>query len=322
MMRHQFAAGLPIVRVLRQQAERGPPVTRAMMGRVQERVEAGEALGAAFAHEQAMLPPLFLAMVQLADETGHLPEVLEELERYFTLEQSLRRQFRNQSILPVIQFVFAIFIVAGLILILGMLAGSGKPLMSFFGLSGGPGALAFLASVAGVIVSIALLWQVLRSFTRQKASVDRLVLRVPVLGPTLEALLMGRLALALQLTLDSGLAITRALRLSLRATGNAAYSEAADRVVRMLKDGNTLYEALALVRLFPEEFMQIIAAAEEAGRVPEAMRQQAEYYYEEAARRLKLLAQAASFGLWLLYAAFMVFMIFRIASVYLNALGI
>jgi type IV pilus assembly protein PilC len=321
-MRHPFAAGLPIVRVLRMQVERGPPAARAMMGRVLDRVQAGEPLGAAFAREEAMVPPLFLAMLQLADETGHLPEVLEELERYFTLEQSLRRQFRNQSILPVIQFVFAVFIIAGLIFILGMLAGPGKPLLSFFGLSGGAGALAFLASVAGVIASVALVWYVLRSFSRQRASVDRLVLRVPVLGTTLEALLMGRFTLALHLTLDSGLAITRALRLSLRATGNAAYSQAADGVVRVLKDGQPLYEALAIARLFPEEFMHIIAAAEEAGRVPESMRQQAEYFYEEAARRLKLLAQAASMGLWLLYAAFMVYMIFRIANIYLSALGI
>ncbi len=182
--------------------------------------------------------------------------------------------------------------------------------------------MAFLAVVVGTVVGAIVLWKSLRSMTRQRATADRVLLRVPVIGPCLEALAMGRFALALQLTLDSGLSIAKALRLSLRATGNAAYAAAADDVARVLKSGQTLYEALALSGVFSEEFLQIIVTAEEAGRVPEVMRQQTEYYYEEAARRLKGLAQAANMGLWLLYAGFMIYMIFRIAGVYFNALGI
>ena len=99
-------------------------------------------------------------------------------------------------------------------------------------------------------------------------------------------------------------------------------SDDIDAVTQGIKAGRSLYEALADSGLFSEEFLQVIATAEEAGSIPEAMRQQARYYQEEAARRLTALAGAASMGLWVLYAGFMIWAIFRIANVYLSALGI
>ncbi len=321
-LRHQLGVGLPIARVLRQEAERGPRSVRALAGRLLAAVEAGQGLGEAIAREADVLPPLFVAMAQLGDETGHFPEILGELERYYQLETQLRRRLRSQSFLPVAQFVLAVLIVAGLIFILGVLAGTGRPLLTFLGLGGAAGAMAFLGTVVGALLGVVLLWKGVARWGRQRAVAERLLLRLPFVGPCLEALALGRFALALQLTLDSGLPIARALRLSLRATGNAAYAAAADGVARVLKGGQSLYEALALSGRFSEEFLHIVGTAEEAGRVPEVMRQQAEHYHEEAGRRLRGLMQAAAMGLWLVYAAFMVWMIFRIAGVYLGALGL
>jgi type II secretory pathway component PulF len=66
--------------------------------------------------------------------------------------------------------------------------------------------------------------------------------------------------------------------------------------------------------------MHALAVAEEGGRVPEMMRHQQRHYHEEAERRLRTLTRAASGAVWLVYAGLMVLAIFRIASVYLNAL--
>jgi type II secretory pathway component PulF len=90
----------------------------------------------------------------------------------------------------------------------------------------------------------------------------------------------------------------------------------------LLKRGETLHDAQARRGPFPEDFTHLIAGAEEAGRVPEVMRQQAAHYQEEAGRRLKLLAQFAAMGVWLVYAGFMVWAIFSIAGVYFRQLGI
>jgi type II secretory pathway component PulF len=322
-LRHYLGAGLTLVKALRHQAEQGPRGVRPLAARLLAIIEKGGSLSSALARETEVLPPLFLAMAQLGEETGHLPEVMGELEQYYRLQVALRRQFRSQSLLPVVQFVFAVLLIAGLIVILGMLAPPGKPpMLTFFGLGGGPGALAFLSAVVGTVAGIVLLWKALSRLSHQRAFADHVLLRVPALGPCLEALVLGRFTLALQLTLDSGLAIAEGLRLSLRATGNAAYAEASDGVGRVLKAGQTLTEALTQSGLFSGEFLAIVATAEEVGSVPEVMRQQAHYYHEESARRMTTLAKVASMGLWAIYAGFMVWMIFKIANVYLSALGI
>jgi type II secretory pathway component PulF len=321
-LRHNLGAGLTLVKVLRQQAEKGPRGVRPLAARLLAAIEQGGSLSSAMTRETEVLPPLFVAMAQLGEETGHLPEVMGELEQYYQQQLMLRRQFRSQSFLPVVQFVFAVLLIAGLIFVLGMFPGKDGPLLTFFRLGGAPGALAFLGSVVGTLAGILLLWHGLARWGHQRAVADRLLLRLPALGPCLEALVLGRFTLALQLTLDSGLAIAKGLRLSLCATGNAAYAEAADGISRVLKAGQTLTEALTQSGLFSEEFLAIVATAEEVGSVPEAMRQQARYYHEESARRMATLAKVASMGLWAIYAGFMILMIFKIASVYLKALGI
>jgi type IV pilus assembly protein PilC len=315
LMRHSLSAGIAISRTLRQVGERGPASVRPLARRLDEAVARGENLSDSLDHEAALFPPLFLALVRVGEETGNLPEIQLELQ--------LRRQFRSRTFPTIMQFVFALFIVAGLLYVLGLVAmsQSSKPLLTFLGLSGGAASLAFLGVVFGIFGGLWLLYSVTRRLAYQRAFADRLLLQLPVLGPCLDALAMSRFTLALQLTLDTGLAIAKALRLSLRATANAAYAARADVIAAALKQGHPLHEALAQCGEFSNDFLNIVATAEEGGRVPEMMRHQAEFYQEETERRLTALTRAATGLVWLGYAGFMIWMIFRIASVYLSALA-
>jgi type IV pilus assembly protein PilC len=320
-LRHNLSAGVGVVRVLQQMRQRGPASFRPVAQRLDDAVQRGEMLSDALQHEKESFPPLFLALVKLGEETGNLPEILRELEQYFQLELKLRRQFKSQLFPTAVQFVLATLIVAGLLFILGQLATSdNKPRLTFLGLSGAPASLAFLGVIYGSIFGALLLYKMTAQLTRQRAAADRFLLNVPVLGPCLETIALSRFTLALQLTLDSGLGIAKALRLSLQATANAAFIARTDVVVQAVKGGQTLFEALQSSGLFSIEFLNIVASAEEGGRVPEMMRHQAEYYQEETARRLTALTRAANGIAWLAYAGFMVWMISRIAGVYLGAL--
>ena len=317
-LRHSLGAGLSLVQVLRQQSKRGRPEVQALAGRLTEALQAGQSLSAALDAEPDVFPPLFLALVRLGEETGHLPEIFRELEQYYQQEWQLRRQLLSQSLLPALQLGFAVFLIAGLIWLLHAL--SGQALLTVFGLAGAPGAFAFLVLVAAALGSVWVVYRTLTRVTRQQAAGERVLLRVPVVGPCLQTLALSRFTLALTLTLDAGLMITRALRLSLKATGFASYAERGDVVVRELKNGRTLYEALAASELFGPEFLELVATGEEGGRVPEMMRHQAAYYREEASRKLTTLTRVASGAVWVVYAGFMIWMIFRIAGVYFNAL--
>lgn len=322
-LRHNLSAGITLRAVFKQQAERGPPPIRALADRVALRLQQGEALAVALEHEKELFPPLFLTLAHVGEETGSLPEVFAELEKYFSLQLKLRRQFISQSMLPAIQFVLALFVIAGLILILGLIASSrGGPRLTIFGLSGPIGSLIFLSISFGGIAALYLAYRLVPGMLSRKSAVDAWLLKVPSLGPCLYAFVMGRFTMALQLTTSTGMTIMRALKLSLRATGNASFAAKADEVAESLKAGDSLCAALSRTGIFNADFMNIVAVAEESGRITEVMRQQADYWHEEAGRKLTVLTRLSTMAVWLVYAIFMVAMIFRIASIYLNALGV
>lgn len=322
VLRHQLSAGLAIHQVLKKQSERGRRSLRPITGRLSLAMQQGTSLGRALDDEKNAFPPLFLSMVKVGESTGHIAEIFGELERYYQLELQLRRQFRSQTFLPIAQFLFAVAIVAGVIYIVGMIGGNAnKPMLPIFGLTGAAGSLAFLGVVVGSLTIIAVLYLVISQLGRQKAWMDRLLLRTPALGSCLRALVMSRFTLALQLTLDSGLSITRALKLSLEATGNAYFASAADRVVGALKNGQTLHEALETSGLFTSDFLEMIAGSEVSGSVPEMMRVLGQQYQEETARKMTMLTRVAGGAVWCGVAAFIIWAIFRLANVYFDALG-
>jgi type IV pilus assembly protein PilC len=322
VLRHSLSAGLTLRDVFRQQSERGSGPVRPVAQRIRAALDQGESLEVALQEERRKFPHLFVALASVGEETGQLPEIFGELEKYYALQLKLRRQLISQSMLPVIQLVIAFLVIALLIFILGILGSPASKPPGILGQTGGAGAVLFLVLSFGSIGLLIAAYLVLTRAFQQKPVFDALLLRVPVLGSCAEALVLGRFAVALQLTLETGMPIQRAMRLSLEATGNAAFAAHTPIINGALKGGEDLTAAVSRCKLFPTEFVNMIAVAEESGRVPEMMRHQAEHYYEEASRRLTTLTKLLTFAIWLIYAIFMVVAIFKIASIYLNALGV
>ena len=314
ILRHSLGAGLTVRDVFRQLATRGPGRVRPVAERVRQRLDRGDSLEDALQDEAKTLPPLLRATAQVGERTGHLPEVFAELEKYYALQQKLRREFRARTLPTLIQLVFAFLIIAAVLFILGAISqtrGGDAPAVS---------GVLFLTLSFGSLALIFVAYLVLTRTLRRKPAFDALLLRVPALGPCAQALALGRFALALRLTLDSDLPIAKAVRLSLQATDNAAYAARTDAVLAAIKKGDDLTLALGQAQIFPVEFLNMVAVAEEGGRIPEMMSHQAQYYQEEASRRLRRLVRVAGGLVWVAYAAFMIFAIFQLYSRYFGLL--
>jgi type II secretory pathway component PulF len=319
-LRHYLGAGLTLRDVFRQQANKGSAEVRPVAGRIITGLESGDDLEDVLRKETAVFPPLFTALATVGEQTGMLPEVFRELEEYYRMQEKLRRQFISQITMPVLQLVLAIFVVAGVIWILGMISNPGSQGYDPVGLGTGTGpALGFLCGAFGLIGAVLGAYVIGKRVFRQ-GLLDGFLLRIPVLGPCLEALAITRFCLALRLTLETAMPIARALRLSFRATGNEAFAAVSPEAERAVKSGDDLTVALAATRLFPEQFRHVIAVGEESGRMTDVLEQQGKQYAEESELRLKALAQAAGWGVWVVVAGIIIFFIFRIAFSYINAI--
>ena len=322
VLRHNLSAGLSLVDVFRQLARKGPLRVRPIAERIRQQVERGESLEDALQPDRAAFPPLFMAMAVVGEQSGNLPEVFGELERYFVLQLQLKRQFWGQIAWPLFQLIAGIFVIAGMIWLIGILSPvTSQPWDPLgLGLTGTGGAIAFLCICFGTLAAIVLGYMVLTRTLKQKAAVDAFLLRIPVIGPCLMALALTRFCLALRLTTETGMSITRAMRLTLRATSNAAFEARSNVVEDGLKHGDDLTVALTSAGLFPQQFLHIVAVAEEAGRLSEVMKHQAEHYQEESSRRLTILTQVTAWGVYGLVALLLIIVIFRIALTYIGML--
>jgi type II secretory pathway component PulF len=321
-LRHLVGVGMLVRDVFRQLSERGSRPLRPVAERIHAVLSRGDNLETALEAERQSFPPLFLATVVVGERTGNLAEVCTELEKYYQLQQQLQRRLKSQSIGPLLQFGLAVCIIALLIFVLGAIRDArGGPGMSVFGLSGATGSLIFLGIVFGVLGALVGLYLLLTRKLRYTYALDKFSLTLPLIGPCREALALARFSLALRLTMESGLSVVEALRLSLEATGNAAYVAVAPVIRKAVKRGDDLTVAVIESGRFPEEFCNVLAVGEESGRIPEVMGQQAAYYQEEAGRRLKRLQTTAVWTAWLIYAAFMIFAIFNIARTSFSAAG-
>jgi type IV pilus assembly protein PilC len=316
-MRYSLSSGLTLRDVMDLLTTNGPPRLRPVAAEISKELKSGWSLQDAIGKQAAVFPPIFLALVTVGEESGNLPEVLSELEKYYRVQQKLRREFIDQISWPVVQFVMAVFVIAtliwGLAFVKTLNPGSDAATDPLgFGLVGLSGSLTFMGIVFGSVLALIVVFLVLKRLLRRRAIVEQILLRVPVFGPCLRAIALTRFCVALHLMLETSLSVRKTLRLALVATDNLAFTSVQGAVEAALVRGETITSALTSSHVFPAHFLGVIAIAEESGRLPEVLRNAAEEYDEEARRRLSVVNKVFSYAIWFGIAGFLAFAIFRI----------
>ncbi len=322
-MATSLEAGLDLRRILSREAEGlGPRSQRVRMAQVRASIEAGHTLSDALEPTADYFPRLFLQLVAVGEETGQLAEVFRRLAEHYERQVTLRRNFLSAISWPMMQLTAALLIVGLVIYLMGWIADlrGGTPVdILGFGLTGSQGATLYFAFVGAVLATCWLTYEASRRRAPWVAPLERLGLRMPVLGAQLETLCLARLAWSMHLTLDTGMSLVKALPLCLDAARHPDYARCAGPIVDDIRNGAEIHEALAGTGLFPGDFLETLEVGERSGRLPESMGLLSNQYTERAQAALAILTRLAGFGVWALVACFIIFLIFRIAmSVYIG----
>lgn len=275
----------------------------------------GSQVAAAMRLQGASFPELMIDLVDVAEQTGSLPEVMTALASHYESLVRLRRTFLGAIAWPLFQLVLAVLIVAGLIWVLGQIAQNrnAEPIdVLGLGLVGTLGAATWLGICGGLAVSSYFAYQILTRTLGGKAAVHAMLLRVPVLGPCLRAFAVARFSWAFALTQQAGMSIQPSLESSLRATANGAFIATIPHGVAMLGAGEELSYTLAETGLYPLDYLEMVRIGEETGTVPEALERVSPQLEDEARRRLSALTAALAWLIWAMVAGLIIFIIFRV----------
>jgi len=130
-----------------------------------------------------------LSMIQVGEETGSLPEILNELSRHYGEQAMLQRKLKSQITMPIFQFGMAIAVIAILILVLGFLPKApGQPDYDplGWGLQGATGSIVFLGIISSIIIGGILLWKIVLNNGAFKAKISAIFVNLPMVGAYLE----------------------------------------------------------------------------------------------------------------------------------------
>ncbi len=301
-------SGVQIDRALNVAANQGGSTRmRRAMTDAAQRIEQGSSLVDALA-AQKMFPPLFLNLVDAGEQSGSLDRVLDELGRLFELQHRLWRRFLAKIALPVLEYIFAVLVLAGVSFFVSQFLGDAGSAAAL----GLPRARHMLLVGFGIPFGLAFSYLFVVKPLGGTRLWHEVLLRIPLLGRVAQALALARFSLVLHLMYEAGFPIEEALVRSFHATGNGAFAARGPAVAEAVLAGATLTEALEGTRLFPNEYLEIISVAEESGRVSERLEWLAGNYAETAEAAMGALVTGLTCLIWACVAAFIIYNIFKL----------
>ncbi len=296
------------------------PALRRAICKIREDIDAGSDISTSL-QESDVFPDLMVGMVGVAEQTGSLPEILKGLAEHYENLIRMRKNFYRAIAWPVFQFVMAVFVIAGLILLLGWIAdiqgGQAIDVLGW-GLTGTSGALIWLGSVFGTLFAIFLIYKFLKaSFAGQKY-LDGLLMKIPVVGHCMRSFAIARFSWAYHLTQEAGMPVDESIEASMRATNNGAFIGQGPRIIYWIEQGETVTDALRESQLFPSDVIEMIHVGETSGTVPEMLHRLGPQFEDQARRSLETLAGALGWVVWLIVAGFIIFVVFSVMFWYIG----
>lgn len=285
-----LAAGQDLDRALRFVVENTRNArARAILGNVRDKVRSGSSLAGALAGEPRSFSKLYVGLVRAGEAGGTLPATLDRLATLLERERSLSANLRSAMIYPALLIVAAI---GSIVLLLDYVlpqfapifeqAGAELPvatraLMTLGNVVGAATPWLLLALLAGGLIARQLLLR-----PAYRLTVDRLLLRLPILGGLMRETLAARLTRTLGSLLQNGVPLIPALGIAKEALGNLAATQAVESAAVGAKGGAGLARPLAAAGLFPARTIHLLQLGEEAAQLATMSLKAADIHDEQA----------------------------------------
>jgi type IV pilus assembly protein PilC len=111
--------------------------------------------------------------------------------------------------------------------------------------------------------------------------VDRIILKVPVLGSVMRKISVARFTRTLGTLITSGVPMLEAMSITARTAGNAVVEKAILAVRKSVESGQTIVDPLRATGVFPNMVVQMIGVGEQTGALDAMLQKIADFYEDE-----------------------------------------
>ena len=260
-----------------------------MLVDIKQAIEGGSTLHEALARHPVQFDELFRNLVKAGESAGVLDTVLDTVATYKERMEAIKAKIKKALFYPAM--VFAVAILVSVILLIfvvpvfqGVFKDAGTSLPAFTQMIVDMSEFMqsywwlLLIIIIGGVVLIVSAYKRSESFAH---TVDRLSLKMPVIGNILRQSAIARFSRPLGVTFRAGVPLVEAMDAVAGATGSVVYAKA----IRQMRDdiavGHQMQLAMRQTGLFPNMVVQMTAIGEESGALDAMLFKVAEFYEEE-----------------------------------------
>jgi type IV pilus assembly protein PilC len=265
------------------------PRMKDMLDDIRSNIESGSTLYEALKRHPAQFDELYQNLVKAGEGAGVLDTVLDTIASYKENTEALKAKIKKALLYPIIIVVVALGVSALLLIFVvpqfkQVFAGFGAELPAFTQMivNASEFLIAYWWVIFGIMAGVAIgLFQANKRSVAFARGKDRLLLKLPVIGPIMHNSAIARFSRTLATTFKAGVPLVEALETVAGATGNIVYTDAVNRVRQDIAVGYPLNTAMRQVNLFPHMVLQMTAIGEEAGALDTMLFKIAEFYERE-----------------------------------------
>lgn len=260
-----------------------------MLTDIRDNISGGSSLSEAMARHPVQFDLLYRNLTRAGEQAGVLDTVLDTVATYKERTEALKGKIKKALFYPAAVIAVAILVSSILLIYVvpqfeAVFQGFGADLPAFTQMI--VNASRFMTAnwwlvlliVAGSFFGFMFIFK--RSEALQR-TIDRLLLKLPVIGQIMHQSAIARYARTLALTFKAGVPLVEALETVAGATGSIVYNDAVIRIREDVSVGYQLNVAMRQVGIFPHMVVQMTAIGEEAGALDTMLLKVAEFYEQE-----------------------------------------
>ncbi|MEE8119230.1 MAG: type II secretion system F family protein [Gammaproteobacteria bacterium] len=252
-------------------------------------IEGGSSLAESLAKEPLYFDDLFVNLVDAGEQAGALEDLLDKIAMYKEKTEAIKKKIKKALTYPIAVLVMAFVVTAVLLIFVipvfeDLFTGFGAELPAFTQMVVN---LSLFVRTKGIIIAVVVVGlgtgflEFKKRSRKLRENLDRLMLKIPVLGDIMRKAAIARFARTLQTMFNAGVPLVEALESVAGATGNIVYELGILQVRDQVATGQQLNLAMDQTDLFPNMVVQMIAIGEESGALDTMAGKVADYYEAE-----------------------------------------
>lgn len=289
-----LSSGVVLIKAVKIIMERDmPPKMKNIYKELYQSLKQGMSLSESMEQQKGVFPPMLINMYKAGEVSGNIDVTSMKMAEHYEKEARLNSKIKSAMTYPTILFFIIILVILVLFIFVlpifgDMFTENMPPITKFmFGVSDFFRTKWYVLLL--IVAAIIAIKKFCKSNMKTRIFFDKLRLRLPKIGKLLKIIYTARFARTLSSLYASGVSLVEALSIAKSTIGNEYISSQFDTLVKEVRQGLTVSEAIQKVDGFDGKLASTIRIGEETGKLDEMLNSTADsfdYESEQATGRL------------------------------------